>query len=306
MPGNKTLDCLVAGDANVDLLLDGVIQLEPGREKLARSMDLVLGGSSAITAHNLAGLGTRVGFAGIIGDDLFGQFVARKLGNAGVDLGTLKVIRKEKTGITVWLSSKGRRAAVTCGGTSARVNASSISSALHVSRHLHVGAYFLLKGLHRGAPALFRKARRLGLTTSLDCNDDPAGIWDSNIRGVLRHTDIFFPNESEALGITGANSARKAIRQLSEDVRIVAVKLGARGVLISAEGCTFTVPAMASRLVDTTGAGDSFNAGFLAGFLAGSNIRDCTLSGVAAAARTVAVKGGTAAFENHVRLNRTE
>jgi sugar/nucleoside kinase (ribokinase family) len=297
MASEPKLDCLVAGDANMDLLLDGVIRLEPGKEKLAQTMELMLGGSSAITAYNLARLGAKVGFAGIVGNDIFGQFLKEKFQEAGVDLQALTVDRKEKTGITVWHSQQGQRAAVTYAGTIAKLKASQVSASLDRARHLHVGAYFLLANLHPGAAALFRKAKRAGLTTSLDCNYDPSEKWDSHLEAVLKNTDIFFPNETEALRITRTKTAEKAALCLSETVRIVAVKLGERGVLMRTEGTTWQVPARPVRVVDTTGAGDSFNAGFLARFLAGGDIRESAEAGVAAAARTVAVMGGTTAFE---------
>jgi sugar/nucleoside kinase (ribokinase family) len=186
---------------------------------------------------------------------------------------------------------------VTFAGTLAKLKAAQISSTLGRARHLHVGAYFLLENLHTGAAALFRKARRAGLSTSLDCNYDPTERWDSNIQAVLPHTDIFFPNEAEALRITRTKTAEKAALRLSESVRIVAVKLGERGVLMGAGGSTWTVPALPGRVVDTTGAGDSFNAGFLSRFLTGGTTRESAQAGVAAAARTIAVMGGTTAFE---------
>jgi sugar/nucleoside kinase (ribokinase family) len=302
MVSSPELDCLVAGDANIDLLLDGVIELEPGKEKLAQKMEMMLGGSSAITAYNLAMMmapkGGKVGFSGIVGDDLFGSFVKGKLEEAGLDLRAFQSDREEKTGLTVWHSKLGERAAVTYSGTIAKLRAAQVSAELERARHLHVGAYFLLKDLHAGALALFRRARRTGLTTSLDCNYDPSERWDSNIREVLAHTEIFFPNETEALRITRTKTAEKAALRLSETVRIVAIKLGERGVLMRAEGNTWTVPAVPARVVDTTGAGDSFNAGFLSSFLSGASPTECAKAGAAAAARTIAVMGGTTAFES--------
>jgi sugar/nucleoside kinase (ribokinase family) len=293
----RELDCLVAGDANIDLLLDGVFAPQHGAEKLAHTMSCALGGSSAITAYILARLGLRTGFAALLGDDVFGHYIQAELARAGLDLTALRMDRKEKTGITVWHSEGQSRGAVTYAGAIAKLKPAQISASLHRARHLHMGAYFLLASLHSGAEALFRKARRAGLTTSLDCNYDPAEKWDSEILSVLPHTDIFFPNEAEALRITRTKSVEKAALRLSEEVRIVAIKRGESGVLLRANGCTWSVPARPARVVDTTGAGDSFNAGFLAKFLSGADVQECAEAGVAAAAKTVAVMGGIAAFE---------
>lgn len=294
----RNLEIIVAGDANCDLILTDVPPLELDKEKLAGDMNLLLGGSSTITAFNLARLGARVGFAGVLGGDMFGTYVEEKLRWAGVDLGGLIRRPRMKTGLTIWLNTGTRRAGVTYPGTIAALKGRDVSSDyLARARHLHVGAYFFLENLHPGAPALFRRARKLGLTTSLDGNFDPTEKWDSNIWKVLAHTDIFFPNEDEALRMTRKPDVREAARELGRLARIVAVKRGGDGALVhSAEG-TFEVPAVPAKVVETTGAGDSFNAGFLAAFVKGAPLEECARAGAAAGARAVTRPGGTTAFE---------
>jgi sugar/nucleoside kinase (ribokinase family) len=298
MKTRRTRDVLIAGDANVDLLLHDAPPLELDTEKLAKGMDLTLGGSSSITAFNLARLGTRVGFISVLGDDFFGRFVAERLRWAGVHLEYLKWLPGQKTGLTIWHIRGSRRAGITYEGTISMLRASDIpDSYLARFRHLHVGAYFLGKNLHAGAPGLFRRAHRLGLTTSLDCNYDPAERWDAGIRAVLKETDIFFPNEDEAKYLSGRRDASAAARELLKLARIVAVKRGARGVLVqSAEG-VFERKAVQVKAVDGTGAGDSFNAGFLSRFVRGAPLAECAQAGIEAGARAVTKMGGTTAFE---------
>jgi len=292
------LDVIVAGEINVDLIVREAPPLELDKELLAEDMDLILGGSSSITAFNLARLGARVGFVGVVGEDAFGRYCAERLRWAGVDLERLRWTRKAKTGITIWLTQGPRRAGVTYPGTIAMLRAADVpSDYLARARHLHVGAYFFQKRLHAGAAALFRRARRLGLTTSLDTNYDPAEQWDSGLREVLKHTDIFFPNEDEALRITRAPDVCEAAHQLGALARIVAVKLGAEGALVATEGRIFKVPAVRVKAVEMTGAGDSFNAGFLSRFVRGASLEECARAGVRAGARAVTRVGGTAAFE---------
>lgn len=292
------LDCIVAGDANLDLLVTGVLQLEAGKEKTAKSMDLILGGSSSITAFNMARLGARVGFAGVVGRDSFGDIVEQQLASAGIDLQHLRRHPTEQTGLTIWHSLRRERAGVTYPGTIALLRGSDIPAAyLKTSRHLHVGCYFFLTELQKSAAKLFKKAKQLGLTTSLDCNYDPTEKWDSNIREVLRWTDFFFPNEQEALCLSGGKSARDAARILGTLASTVAVKLGARGAYIYQNGSGFDVHSKRVKAIDTTGAGDSFNAGFLARYLKGGTLQQCAKAGTAAGARCVQYVGGTAAFE---------
>jgi sugar/nucleoside kinase (ribokinase family) len=292
------LDCIVAGEANVDLLVDGIAQLEFDKEKLAKGCGLTLGGSSAITAFNLSKLGARVGFAGVVGKDLFGRFVEERLSAGGVDLTALRRDRSEKTGITIWCQYGKRRAGITYLGTIAGLRPTDVREAcLRRARHLHAGAYFLLKDFHPGAAKVFQNAKRLSMTTSLDCNFDPSEKWDSGIRQVLKHVDVFLPNETEALRLTGASSVKAAAVDLAKLARIVVVKMGARGALVSTDRETFRVPAVKARVVDATGAGDSFNAGFLARYLRGESLSECAQAAVVAGARSVAYVGGTAAFE---------
>ena len=293
----RRLDCLVAGDANADLLIDGIARLEFDKEKLATGMNLVLGGSSSIFAFNLARLGAKVGFVGVVGDDFFGTFVTERLRWAGVDVRGLRRLRHTKTGLTIWCNQGGRRAGITYNGTIAMVRARDVDRELPSACHLHVGSYFLLEKLHPGAAALFRRAKKLGLTTSLDCNYDPAETWDSGIRRVLPFTDIFFPNEIEALRLTNARKVEHAARELAKLARIVVVKLGGQGALVSAEGKQFRVPAVKTRVVDTTGAGDSFDAGFLACWFKGGSVEASARAGAVAGARAVSAVGGTGAFE---------
>jgi len=291
------LDCLVAGDANADLLIEGIAKLEFEKEKLATDMNLVLGGSSSIFAFNLARLGAKVGFVGVVGDDFFATFVTERLRWAGVDVHALRRLRRTKTGLTIWCNKGSQRAGITYNGTIAMVRAGDVDRELRSARHLHVGAYFLLEKLHPGAVALFRRAKKLGLTTSLDCNYDPAETWDSGIRQVLKFTDIFFPNEIEALRLTKSRNVEHAATELAKLSRIVVVKLGARGALVCTEGRQFHVPAVKARVVDTTGAGDSFDAGFLACWFKGGSIEASARAGAVAGARAVSAVGGTGAFE---------
>ncbi len=294
----RTFDVIVAGELNVDLILREVPPLELDKELAAEDMDFLLGGSSSITAFNLARLGAKTGFVTVVGDDFFGHFCAERMKWAGVDLKYLNYTSKVKTGITVWLTRGSRRAGATYPGTIAMLRATDVPlDYLQRARHLHVGCYFYLKKFHRGAAALYRRARALGLTTSLDCNYDPAEQWDSGIRRVLKETDIFFPNEIEALRLSGKSSVEAAAEELRKLARIVVVKMGAEGAYVCAAGGSFHTPARRVKAIESTGAGDSFNAGFLTRFVKGAPLTECAKAGVEAGARSVTRVGGTAAFE---------
>lgn len=298
MRTERRLEVVVAGEANADLILHQTPRLEMEKEKLARDMDLELGGSSAITAVNLARMGVRVGFVGVVGDDWLGTMVTERMRQAGVDLRYLRRMAGQKTGITVWHTRGKRRAGMTFLGTIQQLRARDVPDEyLAQARHLHVGAYFLLRRLHAGAAALFRRARRLGLTTSLDTNYDPAELWDSGLERVLAFTDVFLPNEQEALRISRTRRLEQAAEKLGQLARIVVIKRGARGALLYTQGRFLKIPPVRVRAVETTGAGDSFNAGFLSRFVRGATLEACGRAAAEAGARAVTRAGGVAAFE---------
>jgi len=297
MSRSGRLDCLVAGDANLDLLLNGTVHLEPGTEKIASSMRLTLGGSSSITAHNLARLGAKTALATVIGKDSFGTQVLQELKAGGVDTRWIRMNPRLQTGLTVWHSENQLRAGITYPGS---INAISLMDipikALQSARHFHVGAYFLLRGLHSKAETLFCRAKSAGCTTSLDCNYDPAGTWDSGLLDALPYIDVFLPNEAELCSIARVDDVERAAKKLASKVSLIVVKCGARGVLVCHEGNVQRYKASRARAIDSTGAGDSFNAGFLANFSKGVAFDACIRAGMAAARRSLTAVGGTDAF----------
>jgi sugar/nucleoside kinase (ribokinase family) len=169
-----------------------------------------------------------------------------------------------------------------------------LDNLLRQARHLHVASYFLQTALQPGLPNLFERARLLGLTTSLDTNYDPSETW-RGFEALLAVTDVFLPNEVEANSLTGADTVEQAAARLSERVGTLAVKLGARGALGVSKGEMIAVASIPVNIVDTVGAGDSFDAGFIYGYLQGwplwKTLRMATICG---ALSTQAAGGATA------------
>ncbi len=268
-------DVLILGEINVDLILRGE-QITPifGREILVDDALLTVGSSSVILACGLARLGLRVGFVGVVGDDEFGHFMLRAMRQRGVDTTPVIVKATLKTGLTVSLSTARDRALLTYAGGIAALTPEQVDRRLlGEARHLHVSSFFLQAGLQRGLPRLFREAHARGLTTSLDTGWDPEERWDGALEATLTHTDLFFPNRDEAMAITGAATVPAALESLAARISTVAIKLGAEGGIArrGEERVRATPPPV--RVVDTTGAGDSFNAGFLYGWLRGWPLR---------------------------------
>ncbi len=263
-------DLLVAGEINPDLILSGDVSPAFGQaEKLVEDATLTVGSSSVIVACGAARLGLRVTFIGLCGDDLFGRFMLAEMQRRGVDTSHVIVRKDGRTGLSVILNRGDDRAILTFPGLISALRGDDIPDALLArSRHLHIASYFLQTALQPDLPALFQRAHTLGLTTSLDPNYDPSGRWDG-FDQLLPHTDILLPNEQEALALTQAPSVEDAARRLARRAGLIAVKLGAAGALAARGDELVRAPAMPVQVADAVGAGDSFDAGFLYGFLHG-------------------------------------
>jgi len=297
------IDLLVVGDCNPDVLVlgDDVVPEFGQQEKLVGGISLVVGGSAAITAVAAARLGLRVSIAAVVGADPAGEFMVAQLTSEGVDTGNVIVRPGLATGMTVALSSGSDRAILTATGAMTSLTAGDVPRALlRSARHLHVSSYFLLeRSLGPGLAALLGEARANGTTTSLDTNWDPTGRWGGEqLREVLTQTDILLPNAEEVLRLSGQPTVTAAVSVLTKAGPKIVVKLGDNGAL-SADGSTVRpVPppsGLAGELIDTTGAGDCFNAGLIAGLLRGLDLSAATRLGCAAGSASTRGAGGTAA-----------
>ena len=246
-------------------------------ERLVDDAKMVIGGSGAIFACGAAKLGLRVAFAAVVGDDVFGRFMCDQLQAHGVDTSAVAMLPDRSTGVTVVLSGREDRAMLTFPGTIGDLRRSVIDAdLLSKTRHIHVSSYFLQQALIPELPALFAEAREGEATTSLDPNWDPSGEWDSGLLALLPDVDVFLPNEVEALSLARISVIEDAIARLrSGGAGTVVVKTAAQGVVGAQASELMTVPAITTQLVDSTGAGDSFDAGFIAGFLGGEPLRRC-------------------------------
>ena len=296
MPGHL-YDLAVVGELNVDLILSGAdVRPEFGqREKLVDEAVLAPGGSSAIFACQASKLGLKTLFLGKVGDDDFGRFMIRALAEAGVDTRAVLVEKTMKTGITVHLSCAGDRSMLTYLGCIAALDAREIElSLLEQARHLHVGSFFLQTGLAEDLHTIFARLKQRGITVSLDPGWDPRGIWDGSLHRALEYVDIFLPNETEALKITGRAEVEDALAELAHRIPIVAIKLGAEGAMARAGQQVARAEAFAVKVADTIGAGDSFDAGFIYGYLSGLSLLESLQMGCACGALSATKVGGVA------------
>jgi len=300
-------DLLVVGELNIDLILNQIQGFpEIGEEKVAQKMDVTLGSSSAIFASNIATLGVETAFCGKVGDDDFGQFVCEALKGKRVDTAYISISKTYKTGLTVVMNYDQNRANVTYCGAMGDLSMDDIPWERAGSyRHFHLSNYFLQKGIQKDISRIFQKAKDAGMTTSLDLQVDPENKWDFDYKSCLPYVDIFLPNESELLSLTGQETVEEGLEVLKGYANTIALKLGAKGGLVYRDGEIIkAAPFFNDKFVDAIGAGDSFNAGFICKFLEGKDWEECLRFANLTGALNTTAAGGTGAFDSMEGLKK--
>jgi sugar/nucleoside kinase (ribokinase family) len=302
IPSVKPLDITIAGETNLDLVLYGLPEdISTEHEVLASGFNLTLGGSSSILAHNLAILGSRVGFASQVGADEMGEIACRRLAQAGLD--TTHIVRKSGTGtgVTILLPHGSKRHILTYPGVMAEMTVTDLDlSYLTCARHFHLSSLFLQTALHPGLTQMFDALKQAGLTLSLDTNDDPSGNWSGILPTLLDKIDLLLPNEDEIKKIAGKPTLDEALDALATRVPLIVVKCGPRGALVQQQTPhglerDWVAPLVVDP-IDTIGAGDSFNAGFLYAWLRGDAPLLAAAFGNVTGALSTLRPGGTEAF----------
>lgn len=300
------VDIVVLGEINPDVVVTGVPAMSfHQREDITGPTTMTVGSSVAISACGLARLGTATAIVGVVGDDAFGEFMLSRLRARDVDVSAVRQVPGGRTGSSVILVRRedtSDRQILTDPGVMGDLRAADLSlSALDRVRHLHIGSWFLHLGAVPDLPELLAEARRRGVSTSVDPNDDPAGEWDAHLPRALPHVETLFCNESEARGVAGAtgwsgdgsrhDAARYLLRQLAPG-GVVVLKCGAEGAFVHTGTVTAHVAAPASEVVDTVGAGDSLAAGYLHARLRGAELEEALRLAVACGTLSTRRSGG--------------
>jgi ribokinase len=269
------------GDINVDIIASIPRYPAPGGDGLAEWVEVHSGGSAANTAIVLSNFGVDVGIIGRVGRDAFAEQALARLAEAGVDLSCIQRDDEFSTGMMfIPVTPDGERTMFGCRGANPRLESALLDEGYIAQADVfHLSGYALLAEPQRGAARqAIEMAHRAGVAISLDVGLEAAAKDTEEVKALLPLVDLLFPNQAEAEHLTGSSDVREAVRALLEcGIETVALKLGEQGCTVGSEGEIFSIPTFAVEVQDTTGAGDSFDAGFILGRLWGLGARESAI-----------------------------
>lgn len=294
MPGKRVL---CAGIVVADHVSSPISHLPAAGELvLADQLVLTIGGCASNVAVDLVKLGVPATVVGCVGDDVFGRVVAEMLRERNVDVSGLRVRPGLVTSQTLIVNVAGQdRRFIHTFGANADFTADSIPVDAPDCGVLYLGGYFILDRVRaEDLAGVFARARDRGMQTVLDVVTPGPGEYLSRLEPVLPHVDVFLPNDHEAQLITGRTDVVAQAEQFhAMGARTAIVTMGDRGSILVSDGERWRASAYRMPLVDGTGGGDAFAAGYVAGMLRGWGPQECLRIGSAVGASCVRAIGTT-------------
>lgn len=302
----KKWDAYVWGDVNIDLVIPGVGDFpKPGQEEEVDTMETFVGGGAALFTLGLGKLGLHPVFQGRVGDDCYGELITREFLKKNVDCRLLARSSTEKTGISISFTNEKDRSFLTYRGTNAGISIKEVLvDRVKEARHIHVTGYEGRVSHREYLKLLKRVKAETDATVSFDLGWDASGEWYKGIDQLFPYIDVLFMNETEAVHYSRKQTAREAAESFARSGGMAVIKLGNKGSLAVVSGRYYEAAPFRVHTVDTTGAGDSFNAGFIYGFLKGLDPQECLEYGNGCGALNVTALGGNTGFPDTETLHQ--
>lgn len=283
---------LVVGDYCLDVIFTGLPSMPTlGEEIFGEDVNVTIGGGTFPTSMVLRRLGITAEACMQFGNDFFSSYAMQLLRAAGLDSRFFRVEDQPLRRLTVALSYPEDRAFVSIADPPLVFEGRSRFGAASLDEqsfdHIHIA--HLSAGL--AAADLIRRAKRDGISISLDCGWNLKAIHDAAVWETLGQVDVFLPNEKEVLEITGEKDLELGFQKLAENIPLSVVKLGREGSIGITQDDRVAVPSIPVESVDTTAAGDCFNAGFIFGYLQNHSLENCLLAGNICGALSVTALG---------------
>lgn len=279
---------------------------EKGILEPVNSITMHNGGNAMTASINLRKLGVESSIIGMVGDDMFGEFLKGRLEKAGVETKGLKISSQTQTSASVLMIDKsGERSFFHCTGTNAVFSEKDIDySEIQKCDAVFVTGSFLMDNFDGEETMKFlKRCKEMGKTTFLDVCWDAKGQWGKLLDMSMPYIDYFMPSIDEAVCIAGKEEPEEiADIFVSKGVKNVIIKLGSKGSYLRKEGGTagkVFKPFYVENPVDTTGAGDSFCSGFLSAYARENSPEECMLFANAVGAHCVTEKGATTGIKSY-------
>lgn len=303
---DKAWDVFVYGDINIDLILPGVSHIPaPGQEDVVDDIHTCIGGGAALFIMGCGKLGLKTIFQTEIGQDHYGQFLLEKLESNQVDCSLVHSNEDMKTGISLSFTDEKDRSFLTYRGTNGKLDIGLLDvEAVAKSKLIHITMYAGTRNHEKYLELLRRIKEMPEVTVSFDVCWDDSGEWYEGIYELLPYIDILFMNETEAIHYSRKENVLDAMADLGKYCRVVVGKLGKKGSMAVFNGERYNKSGFTVIPKDTTGAGDSFNAGFVYGYLNGKDISQCLELGNACGALSTTAYGGNTAFPDVEELEK--
>lgn len=280
---------LCIGRVYCDLIFTGLSNLPVlGRELFANGMEIAAGGGAFIAAAHMANVGRRSALVARLGTDPLSKEIEKQIRSINIDLQFVESAEDAGPQVTVAAVVRDERAFLTRRAGPAQPSTLTAAFEWGQARHLHIAEYATLDEI----PDLVTRAKKNGLTVSLDPSWDETLIYQPELLHACAGVDIFLPNMEEAYAITGESTPENALAKLAGSFPVIALKGGAEGAWMLSGAQLVHKPAQPVVVVDTTGAGDAFNAGFINAWLNGEANTDCVEAGIHAGTLAVQVAGG--------------
>ncbi len=287
---NETRSAVLSiGRIYCDLIFTGLQGMPVlGREIFAENMDIAAGGGAFIMAAYCAHAGRKTALLSRLGTDALSMGLEGQLAASNVDLRFLDRAVDAGPQVTVAIINDQERAFLSRRAGSAEP--ATLSSALEwpEARHMHIAEFATLVEI----PGLVAAAKEKGLTVSLDPSWDETLIFGRDFLAKCEGIDIFLPNVEEAAAITGETEPLKALDRLAKVFPVIALKAGSEGAYLANRGNVLHRGAKPVQVIDTTGAGDAFNAGFIHSWLDGHDDEHCLCDAIAMGTLAVQAAGG--------------
>lgn len=285
------IDCLCAGILFADYICVPISHCpKPGELVPTEGIQLAMGGCAANAGLDLAKLGVQVGVSGCVGQDAFGQFIIDSLAGGGVDVAGIHKVAGMGTASTMVINVKGedRRFISTPGASNAFAVEHIPADWVRQAKVIYVGGYLMLPQLESDALVqMFRQARAAGVKTVVDVVLLGKNYWQA-LEKILPETDVFLPNDDEAALLTGTRDPfEQADRFRGLGAETVVITQGSKGTVLVNDEMRVRASVYPIEFVGGTGAGDAFDAGYIAGMLNGEDPIGCLRWGSALGASCV-------------------